>query len=81
MTVDKTIRYPDRLLSKQAQEDYVQTYRSIDPATAISVQPTIEQALREAKEIGDRTGGMETLITGSLYLVGGALRLLEPHSV
>lgn len=81
MIIDKTIKYPDRQLSAQAQQDYGQTYHSIDQTTTISIQPTIEQALQEAKEIGVRNGGMETLITGSLYLVGGALRLLEPDLI
>ena len=40
---------------------------------------SIEGALNLAKKIGDENGGMQTLITGSLYLIGGALRLLEPN--
>jgi len=78
MTTDKSLKYPDRFLSEQGQADYARIYRTIGPDTKISVQPTIEQALLQAKEIGDRNGGMQTLITGSLFLVGGALRLLEP---
>ena len=31
-----------------------------------------------AKRIGDQEGGMQTLVTGSLYLVGGALNILCP---
>ena len=78
MTPDKSLKYPDRSLSEQDQTDYARIYRTIAPDTEVSVQPTIEQALLQAKEIGDRDGGMQTLITGSLFLVGGALRLLEP---
>ena len=43
----------------------------------MTVEPTIEGALDRAREIGNRGNGMQTLITGSLYLIGGVLRLLE----
>ena len=46
------------------------------PDTKKSFQPTIEGALRLAKSL-DEGSGTASLITGSLYLVGGALRVLE----
>ena len=59
-------------------ERYEQTWRNIDAKAEISIEPTIEGALEIAKTIGDRGNRMQTLITGSLYLVGGALLFLEP---
>lgn len=44
------------------------------------VEPTIEGALELAKKIDDQGNGMQTLIPGSLYPVGGALHFLEPQS-
>ena len=38
----------------------------------------IEEALSLARKIGEQNHGMQTLITGSLHLVGGALNLLNP---
>lgn len=47
------------------------------PHAKVSVEPTVEGALSLAKA-SDQGKGVHTLITGSLYLVGSALRLLEP---
>lgn len=52
--------------------------KNIDAKATISLERTIEGALNLARRIGDRDNGMQTLITGSLHLVGGALCLLEP---
>ena len=38
---------------------------------------TIEEAVVVAKSIGDQSNGMQTLVTGSLHLVCGAMRLIE----
>ncbi|KAL8856796.1 MAG: hypothetical protein Q9178_006633 [Gyalolechia marmorata] len=62
------------------QKKYIEAYRTIDPDARISIVPTIEGALNLAREIGSRDNGMQTLVTGSLYLLGGALRLLEKNT-
>ena len=49
----------------------------VDPGVQISIEPTIDQALNLAREIGNAKDGMQTLVTGSLYLVGGALSSIE----
>ena len=59
------------------RDAYISAWKSVDPAVEISVEETIEGALNLAREIGERENGVQTLITGSLYLVGGALSLLE----
>lgn len=43
----------------------------------VSIEPTVEGALSLAR-MADRGAVMQTLITGSLYIVGSAPRLLEP---
>lgn len=43
----------------------------------VSVELIVEGTLSLAR-IADRRAGMQTLITGSMYLVGSALRTLEP---
>ena len=64
--------------SPETQERYAQAWKNMDHRATISRERTIEGALHRAKEIGDQNDGMQTLITGSLHLVSGALYLLEP---
>ena len=68
---------PKKPFSLEIQNSYVEAYKNIDPNVDIAIEPDIESALNLARKIGDRGNGMQTLVTGSLYLVGGALRLLE----
>lgn len=64
--------------SPETEERYTQVWKNLDPRATISRERTIEEALLRAREIGDQNDGMQTLITGSLHLVSGALHLLEP---
>jgi folylpolyglutamate synthase len=50
----------------------------IDPEATIVREETIEEALSFAKKVGEKHDGMQTLVTGSLHLIGGALNLLRP---
>ncbi|KAH7412583.1 putative tetrahydrofolylpolyglutamate synthase [Cadophora sp. MPI-SDFR-AT-0126] len=61
----------------QDQQNYATIWRKIQPDTSISFQPTIKGALELARKIGEYHGSVQTLITGSLHLVGGALSLLQ----
>ncbi|KAI9736733.1 MAG: hypothetical protein M1834_000937 [Cirrosporium novae-zelandiae] len=70
--IDKNLQ---NRFSSDAQERYANIWKSIDPKAEISLERTIEGALKLAKMIGDQGNGMQTLITGSLHLVGGALSL------
>ena len=62
------------------QSDYGIVWNAINPEVEFSIKPTIEEALELAREIGNRGRGMQTLVTGSLYLVGGALTILESNT-
>ncbi|KAF8431656.1 Mur ligase [Terfezia claveryi] len=55
---------------------YCDIWKKIDPEVVIVSEPSIEGALNFARSIGKENGRMETLITGSLHLVGRALNLL-----
>lgn len=77
---DHCSKTPEQSFSPDLQKDYIEAYRSIDPDARISIEPTIEGALNLAREIGSRGNGMQALVTGSLYLIGGALRLLEKNT-
>jgi folylpolyglutamate synthase len=46
----------------------------------VTTAPTIEGAVKLAREIGAREDGMQVLVTGSLHMVGGALNVLRPSS-
>ncbi len=63
--------------AEEMQKLYIQAWREYQPDAEVSVELTVEGALSLARAT-DRGAGMHTLITGSLYLVGSALRLLEP---
>ena len=68
--------------SSKVQELYAEFWKKFDPEAAVSCERTIEGALHQARQIGELNNGMQTLITGSLHLVSGALYLLEPdHSL
>jgi folylpolyglutamate synthase len=57
---------------------YSRVWKDIDPYATIAVAPTIEKAVHLAREIGIQENNVDVLVTGSLYMVGGALRFLRP---
>lgn len=79
--LDQCLNPPQLAFSPEVQETYVKAWKSIDPDVGgVSIEPTIEGALNLARKLGDQdSNGMQTLITGSLYLVGGALSFLQPN--
>lgn len=64
-------------ISMRLLEDYSKIWKSIAPDTHIFFEPTIRGALMTTRKIGEERGSMHALITGSLYLVGGALSVLR----
>lgn len=59
------------------RDEYLKVWQDMLPETPAAFEPTIEGAINIAKTHSD-TNGCRVFITGSLYLVGGALRVLEP---
>lgn len=57
---------------------YADLWKIAEPQASTVTVASIEEGLEMARLLGQKNGGMETLITGSLYLVGGALNLLCP---
>jgi folylpolyglutamate synthase len=76
-SLDKTLKTPETPFPDFLTV-YSELWKSLDPQTKVSKNSTIEGALKLAKRIGDQEGGMLTLVTGSLHLVGGALNILCP---
>ncbi len=66
-------------VSLDIQEGYAKIWKSIDPTAQISLEPTIEEALKLARRIGDRGDGIQTFVTGDPQLIGSALCFLEPN--
>ena len=64
---------------QEIQQEYVSAWRVFQPSADVSVEPTVEEALSLAKGFNQGQGVL-ALVTGSLYLVGTALRLLEPST-
>lgn len=76
-TLERCMNHNNRSFADEIQQHYIQAWREYQPDAEVSVELTVEGALSLARA-ADRGAGMHTLITGSLYLVGSALRLLEP---
>lgn len=70
----------EMLFSTSLQKQYIEAWKSMDLRADISIEPTIEGALDLARRIGDQVNGMQTLVTGSLHLVGSALSLLQSNT-
>jgi len=77
--LDRCFRPPDQAFSTDMRTRYIDAWRSISPQTQTVFESTIEGALGFARSL-DQGSGTQSLVTGSLYLVGGALRILEPYS-
>lgn len=60
---------------------YFEIWKRFYPSSVIEVTPNVEDALRIAKEFRDEGDEIHVLVTGSLYLVGAALSLLQPTGV
>ena len=74
--IDRNLQ--NRHFSLDTQDEYAKVWNNLDPETEVVLTQTIEGALHKARSIGDQNQGMQTLITGSLHLVSGALCLLTP---
>lgn len=75
--LERCMHRNSRSFAEEIQQNYIQAWREYQPDAEVSVELTVEGALSLARA-ADRGAGMQTLVTGSLYLVGSALRLLEP---
>lgn len=64
-------------MPSQAQHAYAEIWKRAHPSSMILFEPTIQGAMGMVKKIGQDHGSVQTLVTGSQHLVGGALSLLE----
>jgi folylpolyglutamate synthase len=62
------------------QQSYADIWKRSHYDTNIDFQPTIKRSLDVVSDIGKDCGHVQTLITGSQHLVGGALHFLQPSS-
>lgn len=75
----QSLKNDETLFPPSLRNQYIEAWKSIDPSASISFEPTIEGALNLARRVGNQRNGMQTLVTGSLHLVGSALSLLQPN--
>ncbi|KAH7078495.1 folylpolyglutamate synthase [Paraphoma chrysanthemicola] len=55
------------------QEIFVDIWKKYQPESHVLCEPNVQAALKSARQIGEKAGGMHTLITGSQHLVGAVL--------
>ncbi|KAM3077323.1 hypothetical protein ACMFMG_006673 [Clarireedia jacksonii] len=73
---DDTSKITDADIS--SMRDYAQRWQRISPNSSILLEPNNGAAIDLATKIGYQNHAMECLVTGSLFLVGSALRHLDP---
>ncbi|PKY02155.1 folylpolyglutamate synthase [Aspergillus campestris IBT 28561] len=76
--IDKTLKSPETPYPDLCAI-YTSLWKEMDAEATVSVEPSIEGAIKVAESIGSEKGGAHVFVTGSLHLVGGALNLLRPH--
>lgn len=76
-TLDRCFEGNSKPFVEEVQQRYICAWREYQTDAQVSIEPTVEGALNLAR-MADRGAVMQTLITGSLYIVGSAPRLLEP---
>ena len=68
---------PETFRTLKDQKTYSSLWRELDSNVNVAVVATVQEAIDTAKEIGEKSNGMQTFITGSFHLVGAALKILE----
>jgi folylpolyglutamate synthase len=64
--------------SLKVQRELASTWDQIDPDSEVHVVGTIEEAVKRARQLAERTDGIvDVMVTGSLHLVGGLIEVLE----
>ncbi|KAF2869244.1 putative tetrahydrofolylpolyglutamate synthase [Massariosphaeria phaeospora] len=64
-----------------SQKAFGEIWKRFHQNSCILYESNIQKALDSAREIGAKAGGMQTLITGSQHLVGGALFSLNNYAL
>lgn len=67
---------PNTVLSLSVQKAYASIWKTLDKDSEVTTKASIEDAMNFAQNIG-AADGMQTLITGSPHLVGGALYYIQ----
>lgn len=70
--------YPAASKIAEVPEGFSSFWEGFDPEASVSIESSVEEAIRRARQISGQEGGMNILVTGSLFLVGGALDVLRP---
>lgn len=65
----------------EVQQQAAELMSKESPECLVSVSDNIENTIAEAQRIASERGINKILVTGSLHLVGGILRVLEPESL
>jgi folylpolyglutamate synthase len=61
----------------RVQRTIADAWSDFEPDTEVEVYASIEEAVENAREVSKETGKLLVLVTGSLHLVGGFLKVLQ----
>ncbi|KAJ5604480.1 hypothetical protein N7510_009634 [Penicillium lagena] len=78
---DKMLKVPESSIPEHFAL-YSSIWKELDlrvQSAKVSTAETIEEAIQLARDIASQEGQNQVFITGSLYLVGGALNILQPE--
>lgn len=64
-------------INSEDQRVYADIWKRVHPDTNILFEPTIQGALETVRKLSKDSGSIQTFITGSQHLVGGALSLIQ----
>lgn len=77
-------KHPEIASTMKHQRHYAALWEQLDPSSNVSIAPTVEGAIRMAREISEASsgsGGAHVLVTGSLHLIGAVLHVLKANQV
>lgn len=70
---------PEVIATLEVQKGYQALWANLDSKAQVECKQSVQEAIDLARSIGQPHNGMQALIVGSLYLVGGVISILEPE--
>ena len=75
--IDRSIFPANADSSAKVLEQYAEIWKSVHAQGNVFIRPTIQQAVELVNAISEQNDAAQVLVTGSLFLVGGVLNILQ----